>query len=98
MAIDHILTDVRAILTKIIGAEYAHSLDIDMDTSFDADLELESIEFVKLATMLADRYGNQVDFVAFLAAKELDEIIAMTVGELVGYILHCVTPVGAIDG
>ena len=85
-------------LTEIIGAEYALSLDIDMDTSFDADLELESIEFVKLATMLTERYGERVDFVAFLADKELDEIIEMTVGELIAYIADCLALAGAIDG
>ena len=98
MVIDRILADIRAILTEIIGAEYALSLDIGMNTSFDADLELESIEFVKLATMLAERYGDQVDFVAFLATKELDEIIDMTVGEVVTYIATCSALAGAIDG
>ena len=98
MPLDQILAEVRAMLTEIIGAEYALSLDIGMDTSFDADLELESIEFVKLATMFTERYGDRVDFVAFLAAKELDEIIQMTVGELVTYIASCLAFAGAIDG
>jgi acyl carrier protein len=98
MPLDQILTEVRAMLTEIIGAEYALSLDIGMDTSFDADLEVESIEFVKLATMLTERYGDRVDFVAFLAAKELDEIIEMTVGEVVTYIAGRLALAGAVDG
>jgi len=98
MAVEQILTEVRAMLTEIIGAEYAVGLDIGMDTSFDNDLQLESIEFVKLATMLAERYGDQVDFVAFLAAKELDEIIEMTTGEVVIYIASCMALADAIDG
>jgi acyl carrier protein len=98
MTPDQILAEIRAMLTEIIGAEYALSLDIDMDTSFDADLELESIEFVKLATMLTDRFGDRVNFVAFLASKELDEIIEMTIGELVTYIANCLTLASAIDG
>jgi len=98
MTVEQILADVRAMLTEIIGAEYALSLDIGMDTSFDADLELESIEFVKLSTMLAERYGDRVNFVAFLATKELDEIIDMTVGEVVTYIANCSALAGAIDG
>jgi acyl carrier protein len=98
MTTDQVLAEVRAMLTEIIGPEYTLGLDIGMDTSFDTDLQLESIEFVKLATMLADRYGNRVDFLAFLAAKELDEIIEMTVGELVTYIANCLAPMGAIDG
>ncbi len=98
MPLDQILAEVRTMLTEIIGAEYALGLDIGMETSFDADLELESIEFVKLSTMLTERYGDRVDFVAFLAAKELDEIIEMTVGEVVTYIAGCLALAGAVDG
>ena len=98
MPLDLILAELRAMLIEVIGAEYALSFDIDMDTSFEADLELESIEFVKLAAMLAERYGDRVDFVAFLAAKEVDQIIEMTVGELVTYIASCLTLTGALDG
>jgi acyl carrier protein len=98
MTADQIFAEVRSMLTGIIGAEYALSLDISMETSFDTDLELESIEFVKLATMLTQRYGNRVDFVAFLAAKDLDEIVKMTVGEVVTHIADCVALTGALDG
>jgi acyl carrier protein len=98
MPLDQILAEVRGMLTEVIGAQYALSLDIGMDTSFDADLELESIEFVKLSTMLAERYGDRVDFVAFLATKELGEIIEMTVGEVVAYIADRLAPAGALDG
>lgn len=93
-----ILAEVTYMLAEIIGAEYALGLDIGMDSSFDADLELESIEFVKLATKLTERYGDRVDFVAFLAGKELNEIINMTVGEVVTYITDCLAPVRALDG
>lgn len=98
MNFERILTDVRAMLIDIIGAEYALSLDIGMDTAFEADLELESIEFVKLATMLAECYGNRVDFVAFLADKTIDEIIEMTVGDVVTYIARCLALAGVVDG
>ncbi|PZS37431.1 MAG: acyl carrier protein [Pseudonocardiales bacterium] len=98
MTTDQILTEIRAMLTEIIGSEYALGLDIGMDTSFDTDLQLESIEFVRLAAMLADRYGNRVDFLTFLAAKDLDEIIEMTVGELVIYIANSLALADVIDG
>lgn len=98
MSVDQILTEVRAMLTEIIGSEYALGLDIGMETSFDTDLQLESIEFVKLSAMLTEHYGARVDFVAFIAAKELDEIIEMTVGELVTHIVERLTLAGSIDG
>ena len=98
MTPDQILAEVRAMLIEIIGAEYALSLDIGMETSFDADLELESIEFVKLAAMLTEHYGDRIDFVGFLADKGLNEIIDMTVGEVVTYIADRLTPAGSLDG
>lgn len=98
MIIDQILIDVRSLLTEIIGEEYALGLNIGMGTTLDTDLQLESIEFVKLATLLTERYGDRVDFVAFLAGKELDEIIQLTVGELVIHIADCLTLAGSLDG
>ncbi len=81
-----VLATVTALLVEVIGAEYALGLDIDMDTSFQEDLELESIEFVTLSELLLDTYGQEVDFSAWLASMDVDQIIAMTVGELVRYI------------
>jgi len=98
MTVDQIMGEVRGMLTEIIGTEYALSLDIGMDTSFDADLELESIEFVRFATTLKGRYGDRVDFVGFLADKELEEIIGLTVGDVVTYVAGCLTFAGADDG
>jgi acyl carrier protein len=94
MTPERILADVRTMLVQIIGPEYALGLDIGMATSFETDLELESIEFVKLATMLAECYGDQVDFVAFLADKTLNEIIDLKVGDVVTYIEGCFAPTG----
>ncbi|HEV7760951.1 MAG TPA: hypothetical protein VGO78_18225, partial [Acidimicrobiales bacterium] len=62
-------------------------------------LELESLEFVALAERLLDHYGGQVDFVAWLATMELDEIISLTVGSLVAFIVASTTgePVGSVE-
>jgi acyl carrier protein len=98
MGVDQILAEVRAILTEIIGAEYALNLHIGMDTLFDADLELESLEFVRLTTKLTEHYGDRVDFVVFLADKELEDIIGLTVGDVVTYVARCLTFAGAVDG
>ena len=77
---------VRGMLVDVIGPEYLIGLDIELETAFDADLELESLEFVSLAERLQLHYGEQIDFVAWLGTMELDEIIALTVGDLVRFI------------
>jgi acyl carrier protein len=82
-----VLDVIRTMIGEIVGEEYALDLEVDMATSFEDDLELESIEFVKLGAKLTQHYGGNVDFAAFLADKDLDEIIEMRVGEVVAYIM-----------
>ena len=81
-----VLAEVTTLIAEVVGEEYLLAVEIDADTSFNEDLELESIEFVALAERLTETYGERVDFVAWLAEKELDELIAMTVGELVTFV------------
>ena len=92
-----VLDVVQNMLVDVIGPEYMLSLTIELGTSFDADLELESLEFVALAERLLEHYGGQVDFVAWLATMELDEIIGLTVGDLVAFIVSS-TDGGAVGG
>lgn len=84
-----ILATVERLLVEIAGDELLLAGPIAMHTSFNADLELESIEFVALAEKLQLHYGADVDFVGWIAKKELDQIIALTVGELVEFIESC---------
>ena len=73
----------------MVGDELTLLGPITLTTSFNGDLELESIEFVALAERLQQHYGAQVDFVGWISAKELDAIIGLTVGELVEFIASC---------
>ncbi|HEY7938251.1 MAG TPA: acyl carrier protein [Acidimicrobiales bacterium] len=84
---DEVLAEVRTLLVDVIGDDFLLDTEIELDTSFNEDLELESIEFVALSERLLERYGSQVDFVAWMAEMDLDEIIALTVGELVDFIV-----------
>ncbi|ABW14964.1 acyl carrier protein [Parafrankia sp. EAN1pec] len=84
---DQVLADVTEILRDVIGEEYIVDMSIDMDTSFNADLELESIEFVTFADRLRETYGDHVDFVGFLSEMDVDQVINMKVGEVVQFIV-----------
>ena len=84
-----ILKTVEQVILEIAGDELLLSGPITMTTSFNADLELESIEFVALAEKLQHRFGASVDFVGWISTKELDQIIALTVGEMVEFIASC---------
>jgi acyl carrier protein len=84
-----IMATVERLLVEVAGDELLIAGPIAMATSFNADLELESIEFVALAEKLQLHYGTGVDFVGWISKKELDQIIALTVGELVEFIESC---------
>jgi acyl carrier protein len=84
-----ILATVTVMIGDIIGEEYLDDLDVTMDSVITSDLELESIEFVALAEKLRDRYGETVDFVDWIAGMELEEIIVLSVGQVVAFIESC---------
>ena len=86
---EDILRVVERLVIEIAGDELLIAGPITPATSFNGDLELESIEFVALAEKLQQRFGNQVDFVGWISKKELDAIIQLSVGELVEFIASC---------
>jgi acyl carrier protein len=89
---DAILDEVVGILVEVIGEDFLLDVEVTADTSFNDDLAVESIEFVALAEKLRERYGEKVDFVAFVGEMDLEEIVAMTVGRLVTHIHQCIEP------
>jgi acyl carrier protein len=89
MTNDEILRVIEECLVEVAGDELLIAGPITPATSFNGDLELESIEFVALAEKIQLRFGNHVDFVGWISKKELDQIIALTVGELVEFIAAC---------
>ena len=83
---EQVLADIERLLIEVIGDDLLLDGPLTMETSFDEDLQLESIEFVALSEKLLETYGEQVDFVGWLAEMELDDIIALTVGQLVAFV------------
>jgi acyl carrier protein len=89
---EEVLDVVRRMLVDVIGPEYTVGLTIEMGTALDLDLQLESLEFVALAERLPAHFGPEVDFVSWLADMELDEIIDLTVGDLVSFVVSSLSP------
>jgi acyl carrier protein len=80
---EDVLRTVSRLLRDVMGESDDLGAPITLETSFNADLELESIEFVALAERLQQEYGAGVDFAGWLSNMELDEILALRVGDLV---------------
>ncbi len=82
-----VLETVALLIREVIGDDGGLGPPIAMDTSFNEDLELESIEFVALAEKLQNHYGKSVDFAGWLSSMELSAILQLRVGELVDRIV-----------
>lgn len=83
------LETVAGLIREVVGEDWEFAEPITMETKINEDLELESIEFVALAEKLVDRYGDEVDFPGWLADMEFEEIVELTVGDVVRYIESC---------
>jgi len=93
-----IVDDITAILVDVIGDEFLLDVEVTMETTFSNDLELESIEFVTMAEKLQERYAGRVDFTAFLAGLEIDEILALSVGQLSGHVARSLSSTRPLEG
>ncbi|OXM54748.1 acyl carrier protein [Amycolatopsis alba] len=82
-----VLADIAEMLRELLEEYGLDDAEIGLDTKFHDDLELESIDLVTLSGRLRDHYGDKVNFAEFIAERELDEIIALTVGELVDHVV-----------
>jgi len=81
-----VLDEVVRLITDVIGEDFLMDTEVTPDTTFSDDLALESIEFVALAEKLQERYGERVNLIAFIGERDIDQIMALTVGELARYI------------
>jgi acyl carrier protein len=82
-----VLAQLGGMLRELLEEYGLDDAEITMDTTFHDDLELESVDLVALSGQLREHYGDRVNFATFIAERDLDEIIALTVGELVRYIV-----------
>jgi acyl carrier protein len=86
MTMSSVFGEIVELLTEVVGDDFLLDIEITPETSFNDDLALESIEFVALSEKLQEHYGARVNLVSFVGDMDIDQIMAITVGELVEYI------------
>ncbi len=83
-----ILNEIAQMLAHIMQESLA-DLSIELETSFQQDLELESIEMVALGDLIQEFYeqqGFKLDFASWLTAMTLEQLLSLKVGDLVEWI------------
>jgi acyl carrier protein len=81
-----VFDEVAGMVRDVIGEDFLLEQEITPDTSLSQDLALESIEFVELSERLQEHYGARVNLATFVAGLDIDAIMAITIGQLAGYI------------
>ncbi|OLR92206.1 acyl carrier protein [Actinokineospora bangkokensis] len=82
-----VLAELSAMLRDVLDEYGLDDVEITPASTFHGDLELESVDLVALSGSLREHYGSRVNFAEFIAARDLDEIISLTVGDLVDHVV-----------
>jgi len=80
-----VLVAIRRLVAEIVGEE----VEVTRHTSFGYDVELESGELVGLARRLRETYGPDVDVLAWFAELDVDDLVALTAGEVTDFVVWC---------
>lgn len=83
---DVVFTEIADMLRAVLAELGVDDAEITEQSSFNEDLELESIDLVTLTALISERWGEPVNLAEFLADKDLDEVIALKVGDLVDFV------------
>jgi acyl carrier protein len=79
---------VVSTIVDVVGQEFYDECDVTLDSTFAEDIELESMEMMEIAERLMLAYEGRVDFVAWFADMELEDIIELTLGQLIDFIVR----------
>lgn len=74
-------------IVEVVGRDYYEECDITLDSTFAEDVELESMEVMEIAEKLMETYEGKVDFVAWFSDMELEDLVELSLGDLVGFIV-----------
>ena len=91
---DVVFAEIDGMLRKVLAELGVDDVEISEQTSFNEDLELESIDLVTLTALATERWGEPVNLAEFLADKDLDEVISLKVGDLVDFVAAALARAG----
>ncbi len=87
-------TTVETAIRDVVGELYYEECQVGLASTFAEDIQLESMEVMEVAERLIAEYDARVDFVAWFADMELDDLIDLTVGSVVDFIVASLEAAG----
>jgi acyl carrier protein len=91
---DSVRTTVETAIRDVVGDLYYEECEVGLASTFAEDIQLESMEVMEIAERLIEEYEGRVDFVAWFAGMELDDLIELTVGSVVDFIVASLEDAG----
>ena len=73
-------------LAQVTGESAQWLAQVGPASRLEGDLGLNSLDVAALGDLLCAAHGERVDLPAYLAGLDIDEIIALTVEDVVGYV------------
>ncbi len=86
------LNTIIRLVREAVNEDWIEDFDINAQTSFNNDLELESIEFVAIAEKIQGHFGKEINFVEWLGTLDLDQMIQLNMGELADFVEQHLEP------
>lgn len=90
-----VLAELTGMLLEVTGEDERWAAGVTAASRLEGDLRLESVELTYLGQLMRDQYGDRADLPAFIASLDIDQIIALTVGGLVAYVVGRLQDPGA---
>ncbi len=81
-----VLATVVELLSHVLEVPPDRAATITAGTRLEEDLQVESVDLLRVAELLRARFGERVDVLSHVTELDIDELIALTVGDLAGYV------------
>ncbi len=82
-----VLDELHIMVAKVLDLDDPGDIEFAPDMSLTGDLGLESIDLVTIGALLTERYGDEMNLAAFLAEMDIDDVIKLSVGSLVDFVV-----------
>jgi acyl carrier protein len=81
-----LLAELIGFLVQVTGEDEQWAAKVTRGSRLEGDLELDSIEIAALRELLDGAHGDRLRLSEFAASLDIDQIIELTVGDLVNYL------------
>ncbi|MDR2587094.1 MAG: acyl carrier protein [Coriobacteriales bacterium] len=81
-----IAAQIVDIVIEIIGEDAASFLVFTKESSFINDLEMDSIQVIRLSKRVNELYGDQVDLIGWLSKRPVNELLTLTIGDVSSFV------------